>query len=53
MSVRGVRDRSSSRCVVTFRDSVAKLTDGKLYVHRFKYCEHACYAENGRMSVWP
>src|SRR6266568_1882431 len=23
------------------------------YVHRLPYCEHTCYAQNGRMSVWP
>jgi hypothetical protein len=25
----------------------------KPYVHTLQYCEHRCYAQNGRMSVWP
>jgi len=25
----------------------------KPHVHRFPYCEHMCYAQNRRMSVWP
>jgi hypothetical protein len=28
------------------------LREEKPYVHRLPYCEHTCYAQNGRTSVW-
>ena len=33
--------------------AVETLREEKPNVHRFPYCEHTCYAQNRRMSVWP
>ena len=45
-----VRRVSDSR---TIPPAVGTLREEKLNVHRFPYCEHTCYAQNRRMSVWP
>src|SRR6266480_2078255 len=33
--------------------AVGTLRDEKPYVHKRPHCEHTCYAQNRRMSVWP
>jgi hypothetical protein len=48
----GVRVRrvSDSR---TISQAAGTLREEKPYVHTLQYCEYRCYAQNGRMSVWP
>src|ERR1700722_4222945 len=45
-----VRRFSDSRAIPKAAET---LRAEKPYVHILQYCEHRCYAQNGRMSVWP